>query len=34
MKELVEEGWLEAPKTKQSGYRLIIEEEELKNWRS
>lgn len=34
MKELVEEEWLEAPKTKQSGYRLIIEEEELKNWRS
>ncbi|WGT38011.1 FtsK/SpoIIIE domain-containing protein [Lysinibacillus sp. 1 U-2021] len=34
MKELVEEGWLEAPKTKQSGYSLIIEEEELKNWRS
>ncbi len=33
MKELVEEGWLDAPKTKQSGYRLIIEEEELKGWR-
>ncbi len=34
MKELVEEGWLEAPKTKQSGYSLIIEEEELIKWRS
>lgn len=33
MKDLVEEGWLEAPKTKQSGYRLIIKEEELKDWR-
>ncbi|MDC6267378.1 FtsK/SpoIIIE domain-containing protein [Lysinibacillus fusiformis] len=32
MKELVEEGWLEAPKTKQSGYKLIVSEEEKVKW--
>lgn len=34
MKNLVEEGWLEAPKTKQTGYRLIKSEEDLEKWRS
>lgn len=32
MKELVEEEWLEAPKTKQSGYKLIVSEEEKVKW--
>ncbi|MCL1700859.1 FtsK/SpoIIIE domain-containing protein [Lysinibacillus sp. Bpr_S20] len=34
MRDLVEEEWLEAPKTKQSGYRLIISEEERLKWKS
>ncbi|MFF5816724.1 hypothetical protein [Lysinibacillus capsici] len=34
MKDLVEEGWLESPITKQSGYRLIMNEEKLAKWRS
>lgn len=32
MKDLVEEGWLEAPKTKQSGYKLIMSEDEMVRW--
>jgi len=32
MRDLVDEGWLEAPKTKQSGYRLIVSEEEKVKW--
>ncbi len=32
MRELVEEGWLDAPKTKQSGYKLIVSEEEKLKW--
>lgn len=34
MKELVDEKWLEAPKTKQSGYRLVVDEGELDKWRN
>ncbi|MCL1696245.1 FtsK/SpoIIIE domain-containing protein [Lysinibacillus sp. BPa_S21] len=34
MRDLVEEGWLEPPKTKQSGYKLIISEEERLKWKS
>lgn len=33
MKELVNENWLEKPETKQSGYKLIIGEDELCKWR-
>ena len=33
MKDLVDDGWLEAPKTKQSGYKLILNEEELEEWK-
>ncbi|MFJ7373789.1 hypothetical protein ACIQV0_10440 [Lysinibacillus capsici] len=29
MNDLVGEGWLESPKTKQSGYRLTMSEEKL-----
>ena len=31
MKELVDEGWLEAPKSRQSGYVLLLSDEELEN---
>ena len=31
MKELVDEGWLEAPKSRQSGYMLLLSDEELEN---
>lgn len=34
MRDLVEEGWLESPKTKQSGYKLIVSEEEKGKWKS
>jgi DNA segregation ATPase FtsK/SpoIIIE, S-DNA-T family len=33
MKELVDEGWLQKPETKQQGYQLIASEEELEKWR-
>lgn len=33
MRDLVEEGWLESPKTKQSGYRLVVSEDEIMKWR-
>lgn len=33
MKELVEEGWLLKPETKQQGYQIGVEEEELEKWR-
>lgn len=33
MKELVEEEWLEAPVTKQSGYKLIADREEIEKWK-
>ena len=34
MKELVDEGFLEKPETKQSGYKLIANEDELQKWRN
>lgn len=33
MDQLVDEGWIEPPETKQSGYRLIASDSELKKWR-
>ncbi|MFJ3387750.1 FtsK/SpoIIIE domain-containing protein [Lysinibacillus sp. NPDC086135] len=33
MRDLVEDGWMEAPITKQSGYKLIVSEEEMEKWR-
>lgn len=30
MRQLVDEGWLEAPKSRQSGYTLLLSDEELK----
>jgi S-DNA-T family DNA segregation ATPase FtsK/SpoIIIE len=34
MKELVDEEFLEKPETKQSGYKLIANEDELQKWRN
>lgn len=33
MKELCAEGWMEAPESRQSGYRLVADDEELNRWR-
>ncbi|MNG27475.1 hypothetical protein D3C84_1125990 [compost metagenome] len=34
MQQLVIEGWLEKPESKNKGYQLIASEEELDKWRS
>lgn len=34
MVELADEGWLERPRSKQDGYKLVVDEEELKKWKS
>jgi len=34
MQQLVEEGWLEKPESKNKGYQLIADEDELEKWRS